>query len=307
MEPTRLTNRFTDKLPCVWMQGGVVKKKFCENDYLCSDCHFDKVLKRVAEKNMRIIESGEIPYGKRGTIVSWKGKLRDLPAARRPCIQHMKGRIPFKVCTNDYYCGNCDFDQCFNDQYMVNAVITPVSVFEVEGFKVPQGYYIHSGHMWAKAEEGSNVRVGIDDFAARLLGPLDHIEAPLIGKEVKQGRGDTLGFRGKRRAGFLSPVTGVVTAVNTTLRDKGEIANKAPFSEGWIMNVYAPTLRDDMKNLMINRETKEFIKEEADRLYSAIEEVAGPLTTDGGQLGHDIYGTLPELGWDRLTRCFLHS
>ena len=308
MQSTRLKNGSTEKpLACIWMQGGVVSRKFCDNDYYCSECHFDRVLKRVAEENRRIIQAGKIPYGKRGKIASWKDKLRDLPAGKQPCIHHMKGRILFKACTNDYYCGSCDFDQYFNDQYVVNAVVTPVSVIEVEGFKIPQGYYLHRGHMWAKIEEGSTVRVGIDDFASRLLGPLDHIEAPLIGKEVKQGRPDTSGSRGNRRAGFLSPVSGVVTATNAKLRAQGDITNKDPFSEGWVMNVYSPNLRDDLKNLMINRETKKFIGGEAERLYNTIEEVAGPLTTDGGRLGHDVYGNMPELGWNRLTGLFLHT
>ena len=36
-----------------------------------------------------------------------------------------------------------------------------------------------------------------------------------------------------------------------------------------------------------------------------IEEVAGPLPADGGHLAKDIYGNLPALGWDKLTRTFL--
>jgi len=38
-----------------------------------------------------------------------------------------------------------------------------------------------------------------------------------------------------------------------------------------------------------------------------MEEVAGPLAADGGQLGQDIYGSLPQLGWDRLVQGFLRT
>jgi glycine cleavage system H lipoate-binding protein len=61
-------------------------------------------------------------------------------------------------------------------------------VLDIKGFRIPQGYYLHSGHTWIKVEESSTVRVGIDEFAQRLLGPFDRIEAPLLGKEVKQGK-----------------------------------------------------------------------------------------------------------------------
>jgi hypothetical protein len=38
-----------------------------------------------------------------------------------------------------------------------------------------------------------------------------------------------------------------------------------------------------------------------------IEDVAGPLAADGGNLSSDIYGALPELGWNNLTKNFLRT
>jgi hypothetical protein len=38
-----------------------------------------------------------------------------------------------------------------------------------------------------------------------------------------------------------------------------------------------------------------------------IEEVAGPLAADGGHFAEDIYGRLPSLGWERLTKAFLRT
>ena len=37
------------------------------------------------------------------------------------------------------------------------------------------------------------------------------------------------------------------------------------------------------------------------------QEQAGPLATDGGFLSDDIYGKLPQLGWEKLTKLFLHT
>jgi glycine cleavage system H lipoate-binding protein len=145
----------------------------------------------------------------------------------------------------------------------------------------------------------------MDDFALRLLGPLDRIEAPLMGKEVRQDRADISVFRELEQAKVLSPVSGVVTSVNTKLREQGRLASEDPFSEGWIMRVHSKDLRQDLKNLMLNEETREFIDEQAEQLYRLIDEVGGPLTADGGYLAHDLYGNMPELGWKRLTRLFL--
>ncbi|MBU0985994.1 MAG: hypothetical protein KKH68_01970, partial [Proteobacteria bacterium] len=163
------------------------------------------------------------------------------------------------------------------------------------------------GHAWLRVEDNSQVRVGLDDFALRLFGPLDRIAAPLLGKKIQQDQADIRMSRGSLEAKVLSPVSGVVTAINPELREAGSLANRAPYSEGWVMRVHADNLRRDLKNLMIGTETKAFIGKEVDRLYRLIETKAGPLTADGGQLGNDIYGNLPQIGWQRLVNDFLHT
>ena len=296
-----------DRHLCIWMQAGVVTKKECKSDYDCPGCRFDRVMGRVADENNRLKRKGKTPTGRHADIIPWKENLRALPLSRRPCLHHMKGRINFRACTHEYLCGNCDFDQYFNDQFSVHAVVKPVDTLNIKGFSIPQGYYFHRGHTWAKVEEGASVRIGIDEFALRLLGPFDQIEAPLMGKEVKQDRGDITVYRGGLAAKILSPVSGVVTSINPRLMTEGSLAGEDPFSEGWVMRVHSDILRDELKKLMINRETGDFMDKEVERLHRLVEEVAGPLPADGGYLGNDIYGKMPQLGWERLTKIFLDT
>lgn len=293
--------------PCIWMQAGVVRKKQCHTDYDCLACRFDKALQRIALENKHNRKNGLVSSGRRKHIVFWKEPLMEQPQWKRPCLHHMKRRISFRACTNEYRCDNCEFDQYFYDEYTVHAIVKPVDVLDVEGFKIPQGFYLHQGHTWLKVEEGGEARIGLDDFALRLLGPQDRIEAPLLGKEIRQGRADIKINRGKNVAGVLSPINGVVTAINVKLREQGNLASRAPYTEGWIAKVHTGSLRQDLKQLLIGNETGEFLKEEVARLYQVIEEEAGPLATDGGQLGHDIFGNLPGLDWNRLTGMFLRS
>ncbi|MBN2033033.1 MAG: hypothetical protein JW836_07130 [Deltaproteobacteria bacterium] len=232
--------------------------------------------------------------------------MRTLPPAQRPCIHHIKGRITFKTCTNRYLCGNCEFDQYFYDEYTVHAMVTPVLQSEVRGFKVPQGYYLHNGHAWARIEEGSSVRIGIDDFALKVLGPLDRLEAPLIGKLLRQGKPHIEAYRGERKARFLSPLSGVVTAVNPKFREGGGLSEKDPYSDGWVMTLHPQDLRKEIKNLMIAQQSVDFLEKETDRLYEMIEGIF-PLAADGGCLGKDLFGAMPQLGWKRLTRIFLRA
>ena len=58
----------------------------------------------------------------------------------------------------------------------------------VAGFRVPPHLSYHPGHTWALKESSELVRVGLDDFAARLAGKLEHIQLPERGRWVRQGQ-----------------------------------------------------------------------------------------------------------------------
>ena len=56
-----------------------------------------------------------------------------------------------------------------------------------EWFHLPERLYYHQGHSWALPEQGDLVRVGIDDFAQKLVGKIDAIQLPPVGSQVTQG------------------------------------------------------------------------------------------------------------------------
>lgn len=307
MKSLRLNKENKKSSPCVWMQAGVVRLKYCKIFYDCAACHFDRTMTNMADANKNIAGTS-IDKGKnRKKIIHWMEKLKELPISKRPCIHHMKGRIGFKNCGKDYMCVNCEFDQFFADQYTVHATVKPIEVSKVHGFRIPQGYYLHKGHTWVKIEEGKTVRIGLDDFALKVFGPLEQIEAPLTGKQLKQNSSQIIVKRGKQIAALLSPVSGVVTDVNPKLREDAKPAGKNPYEAGWILRLHCKELRNDIKDLYIADQSKQFMKKEVNHLYSAIEKSGHLLNTDGGYLADNIYGNLPQLGWDRLTKLFLRS
>ncbi|MFO7709166.1 MAG: hypothetical protein R6V84_13420 [Desulfobacterales bacterium] len=292
---------------CIWMQAGVVPRKACFRDFECRDCPFDLALRRVVRENQVRTLQGMTPSGRRAAIVSWQEKLNRFPLWQRPCLHHLKDRIAFRACTGDYLCGSCDFDQFFNDQFTVFATVTPVSAINIHGVRLPQGVYLHPGHCWVSLEEDETVRIGLDDFSLRLLAPLDSVEAPLIGKRLHQNHPAIALRRGGRKACALAPVDGVVTEVNPRLREEGVPAGDDGYADGWVLRAHAPELRENLRGLMIGEQASAFIEAEIERLFRMVEDKAGPLATDGGELGHDIFGHLPQLGWDALVATFMGS
>jgi hypothetical protein len=57
----------------------------------------------------------------------------------------------------------------------------------VPWFSLADGYHFHQGHAWANPADGDLVTVGLDDFAAQLVGPPDGLELPAVGGIVRQG------------------------------------------------------------------------------------------------------------------------
>ena len=292
---------------CIWMQAGVVNAKQCRRDFDCTGCRFDRVLRRLAEENRRRTASAAPSSGKRARIVFWADKLKERPVHRRPCVHHLKGRIAFRACTNDYICGNCEFDQYFHDQYVVHAVLKPVDVQKIHGVRIPHGLYLHRGHTWVGMAADGQVRIGLDDFAARMLGPMEQIDLPLMGKPLARDQAGIGMRRQTLSARVLSPISGVVTACNPRVREDPGLLPSDPYGEGWLLMVQPTQLREELRSLKMGTEATAFIAAEIADLYAAIEPYTGPLAADGGQLVEDLLGNLPLDGWEAVARQILKA
>jgi glycine cleavage system H lipoate-binding protein len=140
-----------------------------------------------------------------------------------------------------------------------------------------------------------------------MLAPFDRVEAPLMGKPIRRDSAAISVSRGVHRGQFLAPLNGVVTDMNPRLRESGCPAGLDPYTEGWVLRAHVPSLRQNLQGLMMGEQVSEFLEEEIKRLYDLIEEKAGPLAADGGFLGNDLFGHLPQLGWKTLVGTFLRT
>lgn len=103
----------------------------------------------------------------------------------------------------------------------------------------PNDLQYAKSHEWAKIE-GDNAIVGISDFAQDALGDVVFISLPAVGDTVTAGEpfGDVESV--KAVSDLLSPVSGVVCAVNDGLEDAPEELNSDPYGS-WIIKVEAIT------------------------------------------------------------------
>ena len=276
--------------PCLWMQAGVVNFKSCNNFYDCTDCKYDLGMKKQVEK---------------GKLGSWQDVMRRRPPLERVCRHSLTNRIPQRLCAYDFQCATCDFDQLFEDVLTPKTRTYPAEMLQVKGFDLPLDYFFHNGHTWARIESGGYIRIGLDDFALKLLGKADALDLPLMGKELNQGAvGWGLNRKGNL-ADVLSPVGGVIVEVNANVRENPGLANREPYGDGWLFMVRTPNIKKSVQGLLEKNDSLDWLSREVTTLEHMIEDVAGPLAADGGYFQENIFENVPQLGWSDLTRTFL--
>ena len=109
---------------------------------------------------------------------------------------------------------------------------------------IPNELRYTKSHEWIK-EEGDIAIVGITDFAQNALGDVVFVNLPEAGDEVVAGEsfGDVESV--KAVSDLLSPVSGIVKAVNEELIDAPEMLNSDPYG-AWIIKVEQITDREEL-------------------------------------------------------------
>ena len=159
------------------------------------------------------------------------------------------------------------------------------------GFEIPQGYCFHLGHMWAMKEAADDARVGVDKFVTNLMGKIDHIDVRGADRWVRQGQKLITLHSDGTSIDLLSPVEGVVTAINNdALRDPSLVTND-PYENGWIAIVKSPDLKVNQRNLIQGSMVAPWMQNNLARLNVMLSPTPA-LAQDGGG---PISGLLPRL------------
>ncbi|MGA3115704.1 MAG: glycine cleavage system protein H [Syntrophobacteraceae bacterium] len=179
------------------------------------------------------------------------------------------------------------------------------SAERIAGFLVPPDVMFHPGHAWARAEDLDTVTVGMDDFAAKLLGSADSISLPKPGSRVKQG---ALGWGFKtdcRVIHMLSPVEGEVLAVNDAVADSLAAAFEDPYGKGWLFKVRSKNLTSNLKNMIPSGMVGEWFESIRQTLASkSLAPTSAPLYADGGEPVPGFAKAIDPERWDDLAREF---
>jgi len=114
---------------------------------------------------------------------------------------------------------------------------------------------------WVRVMPDGTVKIGITDFAQKMLNDIVSVQLPNVGSEVKQmqplGSAESI----KSNSDIYSPVSGKVREINQKVIDNPGILNQDPYDAGWLVAVEPTNLEGELASLLNADAYRALIKE----------------------------------------------
>ena len=171
-------------------------------------------------------------------------------------------------------------------------------------FVIPGGVLVSDGHCWASLAEDGTARIGLDDFANKLLGRIDTINLPVVGTSVTAGEPFCGIVQNGRQARFNAPISGKVVKINTSLGEDGNRLAEASYGTNWVCVVEGTNLEDELPRLKIGNAAVAFFQEEIDRFRTFLKKGNNGDVSDPASLCIGAFEDLDDARWEAAAKEF---
>ena len=124
----------------------------------------------------------------------------------------------------------------------------------------PEEYSYTKEHEWIK-KDGSEVTVGITNYAQKELGDIVYVDLPAAGKKFAMGEAFGSIESVKAVSEIYAPVNMEVVSVNSAVSDAPELINQDPHGKGWLVKIKLSN-ESDVDSLLNSQEYEELISQE---------------------------------------------
>jgi CheY-like chemotaxis protein len=174
-------------------------------------------------------------------------------------------------------------------------------------FSIPGGVLISKGHCWVSLAPDGSVKVGLDDFAKKLVGRVDALELPAVGTTIQAGQPMFAVRQKARRIQFFAPVSGRVTQVNEDLTQATSKLDETSYHNQWICEIQGEDLDAEIPALKIGRSAEALFQEDISRFTAFMRNTAKSKML-GDTAGNGLcIGALEQLNddqWNQAAREF---
>lgn len=205
-----------------------------------------------------------------------------IPKGETACVWMEAGVVRYKLCDTELGCESCPFDRAMRRQGNSDA-----SFLGPCGLRMYPGLFYHPRHLWVMIEERGEVRLGLDDFAQRLLGSVERLILPKPGLRI-EANPPRVFARGMLLT-LAAPIHGEVIQENRSLIGTLSLIHGYPYTRGWLVRIAPSRLKEDLERLAYGHGARRWLQEECGRLtgffskaLSLKDTLAGPTLQDGG-------------------------
>lgn len=168
-------------------------------------------------------------------------------------------------------------------------------------FAIPGGVFISDGHCWTAIGQDGTAKVGMDDFAKKLIGKITGIDFPNLGMNITKGQPLFNVKQGNRTVQFLSPVSGQVKNINHELNEDLEALDFTPYEKNWVCSIDADKLDSELTQLKIGKNAVTYYQEEIDNYIKLIKEMIKSDSSETFELQWGQLEKLEEKEWYMIT------
>ncbi len=171
-------------------------------------------------------------------------------------------------------------------------------------FSIPGGVFISKNHTWVNMNQAGIAKIGIDDFAKKLIGRVYSIELPNLGMNVKAGQPLFTIKQGTRSITFNSPVSGKVSQINTLLKENVDSLDITPYERNWVCALDAENIDSEIKEMAIGKSAVSFFQEDIEKFKVIMLEVMKSEKKGDEYLEDGLYigqlEKLNDINWNKI-------
>lgn len=145
-------------------------------------------------------------------------------------------------------------------------------LLSTDSITVPSTYFFHRGHTWIKFSSPKRARIGLDDFAQKILGRVEAIQFPRIGELIRQGDPLFMVRVGQHKLFLPAPSDGIVTHINPELAGEPALIHSSPFEGGWVCEMNPENVSQSVRELLSGEDAVQWELHELNRLHQFLRE-----------------------------------
>lgn len=252
-----------------------------------------------------------------------------LPETVQPCLWMTAGLLAYRLCDRDFDCEHCPLDAALRGG--AGAVGLPrVAPGGPSGglpytALFPEDRRYTGGHLWLRpGRDGGPVRLGVDAFAAALLGDFRALRPVSRRPSLQAGQTCCDLELDCGLVPLSTPVSGRLGQLNPDLEASPDLLGTRPYDDGWLLELQPARdldgaldpddarhrarmdLRRFRRSVALHLLSPEAAETRTSAAGAEVDAVIGPTLADGGLPLTDLRQVLGERRWLAILRDLVH-